>query len=119
MAKDFIKGIGLFDSQKADSEDEDQSNGSHDNAPNSHGKEKERNEQIGHVSSTECKESLSKLGIFKARNDLTRRFDSDKQHDNAHDSRQRTNKDVKVDRFRSEEDRHHKVDLRAEREATW
>ena len=94
LSKNLIECVRLFDSQKADPENQQKCDRTHYKAPWRHCKQIKGGKEIDHVSAAECEELDSHRGPLKFVHDCFRAFNCDNKHKKRQQGCCGTNKDV-------------------------
>mmetsp|Transcript_31061 Transcript_31061/g.71583 ORF Transcript_31061/g.71583 Transcript_31061/m.71583 type:complete len:226 (+) Transcript_31061:79-756(+) len=96
LTKDLVESIRLLDTQEPNAKNQNQGKDGHDDAPNSHGKQKERDKQVHHIPTTKREEMITKLGSLQPLDDGTRSLNGNEQHHQTGNGCQSSHQNVQI-----------------------
>lgn len=96
LSENFVKGVGLLDSEEANTKDQGKSENSHNNTPNAESEKEQGDNEVHNVASTEGEEGLENLGVFQPCNNRVGRLNGNTQHNKAYEADEGSTDEVKV-----------------------
>ena len=115
LSENFVESVGLLDSKEANTKDQSEGQGSHDDTPDTHSEEEQGNEKVDNVSSTEGEENLSDLGAFNSGHNWVGCLNGNAQHNQTYQGDEGSDNQIKVNSLGREMDSDGNVELHRRR----